>query len=119
MRFYRAFDISFAVIYFLLLAALIAMSLNFFKTKELRNAFNYSIVTFTFLCFSERLVSLVFNVAVKRNGQIEPFSIYFYFHYQLPFDLLNAVLLSHLFQWLDAFLALKSIVLFKQGSKSY
>ena len=101
-------DILFVVLFAIMIFAQIKISIQSLKTREMRNVFNYTILSASICCLLTRMVCLVNSLLVNDNALIDRDDSSHYFYFQLPYDLLNITMLTHLFQWIEALGALKS-----------
>jgi hypothetical protein len=63
-------------------------------------------------CFFERTIELA--IYTLRDELSDPSSsLTFYFHFEFPFDILNAALIAHFFHWIDSYFAFKSLLSFE------
>ena len=74
----------------------------------MQNVFNYTILSASICCLLTRIVCLLVIIIAYDSAFIDRDDSAHYFYYQLPYDLLNITMFTHLFQWIEALGALKS-----------
>lgn len=79
------------------------------RQKEMQNIYNILLTSCIYLllmihtgCFIHSLVKMdYFNDNQIRYFGVQALTIEYYFYYQLPFDLLNIAIITHIYQWLE------------------